>query len=463
MKRNYSTERYNLEVTQRKLNDENSEETNAHQVIAMAEQITHIFKLNSDCFEKIFDHMPLRSIIAFGETCKCFQRIAGEYFQQHFSDLEIIGSEHSIKIENCYNNINRFTSFIKKIRISCDNFQWLQLNRFQSLTQIEFYENRISSVECMKEILCQIQIMKIGFCRVDGDFYEIILKFCKNVKRLCLRECESGDALIGSSNNWLHRNFSTLEHFEVRSCGNRSLEELKTFLELNPNIRKLAINSTCFKINKNTLLATDAKLNNLAIDYDPSPWTDNTFYTTLNELLHRNFYKRLHFYCRYPYGLYNGDRLDSLNAYVKLHIITAGFPIDLSIARDLEELCIPNISHIINLDMLCNLKKLERISMYHAKSDDILPFITSAKQLRKIKISQFHSGLHFNRKSNILDLIAFNEERKKLDNAIKVTIYAEENVYLATKRAMGLNELTLIDLKRIDSFDCDHDFSYFYK
>lgn len=427
-----------------------------------------IFKLNADCFEKIFDYSPLRSLIRMGATCKWLQQLAGEYFRQNYNNIKIIGSEHEIKIENRFNNINHFSSFIRRIHVTCNNLRWLQSNCFQSLIEIEFYEMRITSVECLQKILCQIEVIKFGFCRVDNDFHEMILKFCKNIKRLYLRECESGNNLIGSSNNWLLKKFATLEHFEVRSCSSQRLEELKLFLESNPTIQKFAINSNFFNINRNVLLATDVKLNSLSIDYDPvhSSRVDNPFYTTLSELSERKFYKKLNFYCKQPYGLYNGEHehtFSSLNSCIKLHVITFEIPIDLSTTTDLEEFCVPNISHVIGFDQLENLTNLQRISISHAKPDDILPFISHAKKLKKINITHFHIGTHFNPRTNLLDLTLFNKEREKLPNASKISIYVEEYVYLNTKRVMGSNIFRFVEIKRIESCDLDHDFSYFYK
>ena len=41
-----------------------------------------IFKLNVDCFEKLFDYLGKEDVHAFGQTCKRMQWVAGHYYRQ---------------------------------------------------------------------------------------------------------------------------------------------------------------------------------------------------------------------------------------------------------------------------------------------------------------------------------------------------------------------------------------------
>lgn len=40
-----------------------------------------IFKMIADCWYEVFDFLSMEDVHSFGQTCKAFQQIAGEYFQ----------------------------------------------------------------------------------------------------------------------------------------------------------------------------------------------------------------------------------------------------------------------------------------------------------------------------------------------------------------------------------------------
>lgn len=55
--------------------------------------------------------------------------------------------------------------------------------------------------------------------------------------------------------------------------------------------------------------------------------------------------------------------------------------------------------------------------------------------------------------NKFIDLPALNRERAKLENPQKVTLYATEEVYLATKWALGQTEFEFISLKLAESLN----------
>ena len=88
-------------------------------------------------------------------------------------------------------------------------------------------------------------------------------------------------------------------------------------------------------------------------------------------------------------------------------------------------------------------------------SDDIksiLPFIRHSRKLKTIKIDDLKSGA--------LNIFALNEERKKLENACKISIYVRDNVYVPTKwKSHNFKlELDLIKILRLESFDFEESF-----
>lgn len=51
------------------------------------EQPAHFIKVNADCWEQIFDLLPLRDIFAMSETCKRMRQMAGYYFREYFPSI----------------------------------------------------------------------------------------------------------------------------------------------------------------------------------------------------------------------------------------------------------------------------------------------------------------------------------------------------------------------------------------
>ena len=105
------------------------------------------------------------------------------------------------------------------------------------------------------------------------------------------------------------------------------------------------------------------------------------------------------------------------------------------------EICISEIT-------VQNLMNMERLYLKIGECANILLFIKQSRNLKKIKLVCFKPG-------QILELDMLNTEREKLIGAHKVTIYVQDEVFLATKWAIknGITNFPLIEMKRIDSFE----------
>lgn len=76
-------------------------------------------------------------------------------------------------------------------------------------------------IDNFKMILPQIEKLRIDGSEYQGDFYELILKSCSNLRHLHIYNIEFG-VIIGKNNSWLHRQYPKLGHIEQ----NDSLKEL---------------------------------------------------------------------------------------------------------------------------------------------------------------------------------------------------------------------------------------------
>lgn len=149
--------------------------------------------------------------------------------------------------------------------------------------------------------------------------------------------------------------------------------------------------------------------------------------------------------------------------------------------QNLEEFHFASTVYIIDKEAVAkNLVNLERIHFSYAYFGDIVPFIKHATKLKEIIIDscdiekyfaetpELREEINFKPTKNeafsegqplIINLSVLNRERAKLPNAEKITLYVDEKVYLATKRARRETDLKFISLKRRESFDLDVQFN----
>lgn len=166
---------------------------------------------------------------------------------------------------------------------------------------------------------------------------------------------------------------------------------------------------------------------------------------TLEILFENGFYKRLNLY------LLDFSNVDDWNAITSLHGLDKLY-LDSECAHNfvktlvpqLKEFCIDFVGHEIDniLDVLVeSFQNIERIHFGMAYFNSILPFICRSAKLEKIKIKSPKNDAPYCNEE-VIDLQALNRERMKCTNAIKVTIYVSENVYVKTKEAFMWTEFS---------------------
>lgn len=184
-------------------------------------------------------------------------------------------------------------------------------------------------------------------------------------------------------------------------------------------------------------------------------------YHLLKELQERGAYKQLKVFVRSS-GL-EQHVVDKLGALHSTIVKLSGYfhnRIELGQLSSLEEISVQNDDKIIDfMDLLSICTNLKLIEFEWTSSDDLLPLIRQAVKLKKMKVIDLENGTHFNETSKIIDLKALNNERESLAHAQKITFYVKEDIYLATKFALGETNLNLIRLQRIESFECDYEFA----
>lgn len=96
------------------------------------------------------------------------------------------------------------------------------------------------SVESFQVILAKIEVLEIDSCsinRYESDIYENLLKFCKNLKELSIKnDSNYSGILVEVEKRWLIKEYSLLEVFRLHPKVAFVVIELRSFLEKNSNI-----------------------------------------------------------------------------------------------------------------------------------------------------------------------------------------------------------------------------------
>ncbi|XP_055303092.1 uncharacterized protein LOC129568813 [Sitodiplosis mosellana] len=474
-----------------------------------------IFKLTIDCFDEIFEYLSMKDLHSLGQTCKTMQQVCGEYFKRTHSAAEKFCARDGIyttysSMEGDVNQriqtscFNQFMPCISHYYGAIGPIHYLQkhVNEFISTNHIYLVSLFINheKVELIREILPQIEIMQIRNCSMSRNFYELMLKYCENLKCIYL---QNADSSFNGKHEWLMQDYPQLEHLELMPSYPIVVDELKAFFERNPKVKRFSTTARFLWINRNEFLNSKVQLNVLEIKAEFFTEFDESgnkilIWDVLNRLHAQRFYKRLFIYIgRVDQELSN--QLASMGASLEtLCIRRFKSSFSLPLLSNLKELILLDGANATDMAVLAkSLKKIQRLYVDKATVDDILPFIRQSTQLSKIKLflkgeqeqqrildqnnnnyaaveaQHYEKDEKKKEKDNIdkveeksasnwriIDLVALNEERKKLVGARKVTIYVRDDVFLATKWAAynGDINLSLIEMGRSDSYEWNHHF-----
>ncbi|XP_031640829.1 uncharacterized protein LOC116352404 [Contarinia nasturtii] len=453
-------------------------------------QSTFISELNEYCIEEIFKWLSLDDLNSIGKTCKRLQQLAGQHFQRNYP-------RSFVKIWHGYpfmmgQNVDGLSEFIQSITIvgwyrkfpkqeytivdeqtETEQYHYIKSKLDRSLKQIKFDGCRLTKCKVNEIIplLNGVKVIQMVECTVVDDLYDCLLKHCVNLERLLI-----GSTRFLSKCDWLRRKYPKLVHFQLIEEKPFTIkqEELLTFLQLNPNIRSFVAH--CWDLEKciDYLIESKVQLDELTIkNYNLMP-TD-----ILNTLHDSGFYKRINIFT-------TSDLNKATIAVNGVGMLKASIILepgsDYSYLANVKELwpswtarmimrCAINFNFNINIIIDTNnnenviyqtelvhvakcMINLERIWLKYLKlinSCDILPFIKYSPKLKEIYIVD-----GYNYHENLLDLSTWNKERQKLGGACKITILIDDDCYFKTKLSSNSIDLSLITLKRQETYPLTH-------
>ena len=354
-----------------------------------------IFKMNADCWDEVFDCLSLEDVHSFGQTCKAFQRVAGEYFKWKYEGVSAECGVYGIYIN--HKQMNGFSAFFHM--------------EFKS---VNFFEFNFDLIKC---VFTKLEVLELRNCKFNKRRFGALIKSCLNLKRLHLK-------CVGLP-IFKH---PTLEHLGLyHSLGRLKKDKLKTFLEQSPKLRSLEIDTKYLYENRESILNANVQLNDLTMHFNNRfKFGAPAFVDLLNELHQRGFYKRLHFFS--PVML-SPDQLLALSELVTLYDDQGA--IYYPLLNNVKKLVIYGGRNMcIDPTVFIN---VEYISIYRTNLENIRLLVRDLVKLKAIYIIEFFG--------NVLDICPLNKERKKLEGSQKVTIYVDE-------KASKQTTFDLIEIRR---------------
>lgn len=424
-------------------------------------QSPDIFKLDIDCCEETIDYISLIDLISVSKTCKRLYQVAGWCFRLTYPNVTVsINREGLNVLENV--QVTHFAEFIRKIKIDghdycLSNFLKIQ-SKLRRLKEVEMSGRKLfkDDNDRMKETLGKLEVLRLTDCTLSENLrFNNVMDHCANIKILQINGC-------AVDFDWLTQKYPTLNNLKFHlplEHENQFIDGLTTFLAINPNIQKFATSGDILWTNRDSLKnATVIKLNELAIELQLNSTIEfNTLCCLLNELHARGFYQRLELIIRMRLASDAIDQLVTLNGLVKLDVSDNRFAF--SALTNLEEIRMRSSASVTDPESAVkNLVNLKRIHFHVAFYRELMLFITQSAPLRELKTTWLGYGPHFSHHTHVMDLVALNQERQKLDDARKLTMYLHEDVYLFTKWTLKETNFEFIRLKRTESRKCDADF-----
>lgn len=217
------------------------------------------------------------------------------------------------------------------------------------------------------------------------------------------------------------------------------------------------------------MLNSKIRLHTLAVQINYNEFDDFvSFCDLLRQLDGRGFYQRLHlqFYTQRSNQEFI-DQLASLDKLTKLHI-DVRTEVKLAAFYNLQELFVDASDQIGDYEeMAVNLANLEQIRFRYSNFKHVSILMSRTNKLKRIIVDTFLDEtrtirewievqpeiIQLRKRNLCIDLRVLNAEREKLDTGRKITVYVEEEIYLATKWSNLGTDLSLVRLVRKEAFE----------
>lgn len=398
-----------------------------------------IFKLHAIACEDLFEYLSLKDIYSIGMTCKRMNRLAGLYFKENLHNMVTRVKENGIIFRSNEElmDLSGFSEFVETVRFDgreIKSFQYVESN-CASVKKV-IINNALGGTKVNTSIMDNLKLVKIrDYVCANDEIISDLLKLCKNVQSLQLY-------VKHLPNNWYHQRYPLLEHFELFFDGKSDkVDEVKIFLEQNPSIRCLEISAKYLFKNRHSILKTNVTLDELSIA-SLNPKNLETI-ALLNELYHRNFYKRLKLRLLFVHQN-DADLMAKLPA---VETINFGGTVENIVWPAIVNLKVVELHEWQGFDfetLVKNNVTIERVHIGETTFNEIQLMMRHLPNLKELIICYIAHEKE-------LDISALNKVRETLFGARKVIIYLVEETFLLTKWMFSPREFNLVEIRRIES------------
>lgn len=127
-----------------------------------------------------------------------------------------------------------------------------------------------------------------------------------------------------------------------------------------------------------------------------------------------------------------------------------------STGNNLQEIGWLDVSEIKSTNRTAKSLQAERMNIHAASIKEILPFVRFARNLQSIYVKHFEEDDDV----DVVDMAKLNKQRAQLDGTHQMTIYVNEDTYLATKHASLPTSCSLVELQPTTVFMLDNEEFY---
>lgn len=415
-------------------------------------------KMIDDCWEYIFDYLSFKDIIVMGHTCKRLNQMAGYYIREYHPQLQFQLTGREVQFPTPH-------SF--EFHLHTDFYQYVSKLYLWENNQLDFFrgKNKLDSLKIlifenchltegqiiyMKTILKHLETIHLINCNIGENIFTHLSNYCSELKYLNVSSCKFDD--INIFNTLFLSRFPKLERLQFRPMLKNSFEQIdgiKTFFKNHSKTLK------CFETNLDFLWThrysideTTIQLDLLSIHFDK--WYVNTpidkvveYLTTLQL---RDFFKSLQLSFRRGINIDTQTVTNAISILPTLESLSLNSDsfVDIKRLTNLKELHIENLCSRENMEIMAkSLPKLERLTFNCCLVDSVMAFVRHSMNLKTIRIGDL-------RDFRTLDLIAMNQERKKLANACRISIFVCDQVYVHEKSKRPNLNLSHVKMVRLD-------------
>lgn len=414
------------------------------------ENIPPYINLIDDCWNHVFDRLPILDVLRMGKTCKRLEDICGRYIYSYYPNTSfnffLLGLIASYPR---YVEINKsFYKYIRTLNITYSYLKSLDKRKvaffrkpenYSGLKTIKFINNTVTVDEIGKisSILHGIENLELHCFYSPITCFLHFSCFCPHLKTLCIKGCQHGDRVFAE-------HFPELEYFQYDPFHNEFEEEveLPVFLDVHEKLKHFECEWLFFFENFSHFESTATQFEKLTIRFT---YLYNRKFDSSEMKLFFEMLKRLHKQKLFKWLNITFDFFFNIQATEKFY----QYIITLNDTIPIKKLAFLDTRNVPIYDFSKKLPHLEEVHIKSPSNCSTATFIENTKNLKSLKLGGFNRARGIGHRVEHINFLEMNEVRKKI-NAQRTLLYMQENDYFDAKKNIEkwVLDLSHIELKR---------------